>query len=281
MGYIRVTAVSRSRGPRSWSVRQKHPEALALKAISRYSTEHVAMRSYLRLPFIAFLFAVAVALSLISTFTKYTLVYEGELPYTAPARASGILYRLPLPDGLASVDCELPDGVVVYLLTYDDYELYNTTGELPSTYLDHERSHVDVISPKFILVVNTLDREVEFSMYVRVYSKSMPYAILAFPAYALTVVAIALIFLRLSVSLEKELTGEREGAPEKGPGLPHARASSSPMKASRAELPSAHVSSTTVLALPGLPPLLAFTVNEACPSAITSLSYPLDAVALP
>ena len=232
----------------------------------------MAMKVYLRAPFIAALFAAALLMAFISTTTEYELVGEHTLTYVVPAGSEAYVVKLPVPSGhLVVVRGELPEGVRGYLLTPEEYRVFVDTNRLPDQYIDSE--HPEGAKPGLAYVVFRSERpeDAQVSLEVRVYDKKMPYALLAFPAYALVLVAVCLIFLRLMAELEESAMEERPS--NEIPGLPLTSASSLPQTASLGPQPSAQESSSTSVVSPGCP-LLGPTSASPWASAITTPAGP-------
>jgi len=161
------------------------------------------LEAYFKLPFIAALFAIGLALSFLSLTTQVELVGEATLSYDVPPMTD-VLEELNMTGELVRASSDVPEGVRIYFLTGSSYEQYNETGILPDTFIDHERAEVEVRMPSFILIENELNEPAEVNLHVEVYEIDMPYAILSIPSYVITLAAAVLLMGRITARAREQ-----------------------------------------------------------------------------
>lgn len=160
------------------------------------------MKTYLRLPFVMLLFVAGIALSLMSLTAETRLVDEDILACDVPPMKD-VLKKLDVIGELVEASSSVPKGIRIYLLTTLEYERYNKTGALPNTFIDHQRASIRSRIPHFVLIMSQLNEHVSIYIRIKAYEIVMPYAVLAFPSYALILAAVALLMARAMARLEE------------------------------------------------------------------------------
>ena len=101
--------------------------------------------------------------------------------------------------GTVEISGNIPSGVTIYPLREVDYIFYNKTNAIPNVkQLDHNIHSIMTENIEYLLIFNQNPMNRQIDLFVARYAVTRPYAFLSLIAYALTVVFIALVFIRIS-----------------------------------------------------------------------------------
>ena len=101
--------------------------------------------------------------------------------------------------GTVEISGDIPSKVTIYPLREVDYVFYNKTSAIPNVkQLDYNTRSIMVENIEYLLIFNQNPINRHIDLFVTRYSVTRPYASLSLIAYVLTVVFIALIFIRIS-----------------------------------------------------------------------------------
>ena len=107
--------------------------------------------------------------------------------------------------GTVEMSGEVPRNVTVYPLRKIDYIFYNRTNAIPTVkQLNHNTHKIMVENIEYLIVFNNNPVDKRFKIFVNLYSVTRPYAYLSLIAYVLTVVFIALVFVRISKTISQK-----------------------------------------------------------------------------
>jgi len=162
------------------------------------------MRFYLRWPFIAALFAISIVMALFASVPEFELVDRYEITVEVePGNTDRII--LLNSTGIVKVTGDIPPGVKVYMLMPSDYWDYVDKGKLPGEFLGEGGQQELVAEDPFCLLIQaTVTEQVSFKLDVEVYKQYYSYALLAVPAYILSIMALMLLFVKLASLLKEE-----------------------------------------------------------------------------
>jgi len=107
--------------------------------------------------------------------------------------------------GTVEISGDVPKNVTIYPLREIDYIFYNRTNAIPTVkQLNHKTHMIMVENIEYLLIFNNNPVDRQFKIFVNLYSVTRPYAYLSLIAYVLTVVFIALVFVRISKTISQK-----------------------------------------------------------------------------
>jgi len=160
------------------------------------------MRLLLKLPFIVLLFAVSLLMAFIASIPTLRLSESYEITVSVDGQDDVVVFLNST--GIVKVSGDVPSGVRVYLLSTLDYWDYLNSDKLPDDYLgEGGKKELVVENPCCLLIRSYREGSCSLKLSIEVYKEEHAHALLAIPAYLMTVLATGLLLIRTMVKLDQ------------------------------------------------------------------------------